>query len=397
MKRIYCDYAATTPVDPRVFRAMRPYFDKKFGNAGSLHWFGQEASAAIFEARQKIAASLHCDYKEIIFTGSATEANNLALRGVFRAFDIGSRKSGDAIGKPRIIVSAIEHGSILETARDLRDSVEIVYIPVSSEGIVDVKKIQASLSEQTILVSIQYANNEIGTIQPIAEIARIVREYRARGGSDGYPLFHVDAVQAFQYLSCRVSDLGVDLLTLSAHKIYGPKGIGLLYARGLNVGSIIAPIVTGGEQERGMRAGTENVPFIVGFGHAVVITEAMRSKESKRVLRLRDYCWKILQRIIPGIALNGLSQSRLPNNLNVFIPGTTTHELITALDVSGVAVSPGSACQARIAQSSYVIEALGIPDRSTSSIRLTFGRATTRQDIDKVCRVLKNTINKIAH
>ncbi len=419
-KRIYCDYAATTPVAPEVMAAMRPYFGTKFGNAGSLHWFGQEASAAVFRARQTIAGALGCSYKEIIFTGSATEANNLALRGVVRAamkneeLRMKNENEKSKNFHARIIISSIEHGSVLETARDLeRDGVEVVYIPVDREGIVDVEKIRAALNECTVLVSVQYANNEIGTIQPIQEIAHIVH------GFDKNIIFHTDAVQAFQYLPCRIDELGVDLMTLSAHKIYGPKGAGLLYVRnskhearntkqiqnlqfqnsnkyisdfGFRISDLqlVAPIVTGGHQEFGMRAGTENTPAIVGFGKAVEIVEKMRGKESVRMRGLRNYFWAKLHTIVPNAELNGSLTQRLPNNVNIYFPGHATSDLLIALDVAGVAASPGSACQAHVAEESYVVNALhGASDRASSSVRFTFGRGTTKADFDSVLRVIR--------
>ncbi len=488
MSRIYLDYAATTPVDSKVLRAMESYFCKDFGNAGSLHGFGQEASGAVFRAREIIASALGCSYKEIIFTGSATEANNLAIRGAVRSAMLGlslraSAKQSqvedkiassttevwprnDRAWKPRIIVSAIEHESILATVRDLElDGVEVVYIPVSQNGIVDLKKLAAALNERTVLVSVMYANNEIGTIQPIQEISKIIQDFRQDfrkhtvrlrssrvagrtlrtdvGGDDprpayrqagpacrqagpaicDWPLFHTDAVQAFQYLPCRVNELGVDLLTLSAHKIYGPKGIGLLYNRqsakhkaSLPVGMAqsaqgersvfsdlpagrqdlrLAPIITGGGQERGLRAGTENVPFIVGFAKAVEIVERLRVTETVRVKKLRDYFLKRLRVVAPRVALNGSLFERLPNNMNIYIPGSTAGDLLIALDMRGVAVSPGSACHARVCSPSHVLRAIGCDDRrASSSLRFSFGRHTTRVVVDKTIAVIKNILKK---
>src|SRR3989338_6994102 len=239
MKSIYLDYAASTPIDPRVVAAMSPYFTEIFANPNSLHRFGQEASRAVFVSRQTIARSLGADYKEIIFTGSATEANNLALRGSIKRIMNNAMPAGRQelrIKKPRIKTTAIEHESVLETCRDLeKEGVEVIYIPVNKEGIVDLKKLKSALNDRTVLVSVMYANNEIGTIQPIDKISEIIRNFReSRIRNQEYslfPLFHTDAVQAFQYLDCSVENLGVDLMTLSAHKIYGPKGIGALFIR----------------------------------------------------------------------------------------------------------------------------------------------------------------------
>ena len=284
--KIYLDYAATTPVDPAVLRAMRPYFSEKFGNAGSLHSFGQEAISALDVARETIAASIGADFREIIFAGSATEANNLAIRGVVDKLKIINSK----LQKPRIIVSAIEHESILETARDLeKKGVDVVYLPVSKTGIVDLKKLATSLNKNTVLVSVMYANNEIGTVQPIKKIAEVIREFK----KDHPILFHTDASQAFQFLDCSVAELGVDLMTISSHKIYGPKGAGALYIKGSNKKSTandlsLIPQITGGGQEFGARSGTENIPAIVGFAKAAKLIARSRQVENKRIAELRD-------------------------------------------------------------------------------------------------------------
>ena len=447
--RIYFDYAATTPVDLIVEKAMRPYFGKVFGNPGSVHRFGQEASASVFEARQKVAKAIGAKYDEIIFTGSATEANNLALRGIL---DMSYRtyRSYKSYVQPRLIVSAIEHESILETVRDLenRGLAEVIYIPVSKEGIVSVKKIKEALNERTVLVSVMYANNEIGTIQPIFEIGILINNFKnqkrqSRHASENrlagragmvsrvsekseaesernfhagkidsvfseacldchWPLFHTDAVQALQFLDCNVDELGVDLMTLSAHKIYGPKGVGTLYVR--NQESIIKnkstnfqipnskfliPVTTGGGQEFGFRSGTENVPYIVGFGAAIEMAKSLKAKEFKRLSRLRDYFWKNLKKIFPKTQLNGSEKSRLPNNLNIYLPGSSAHDRCIELDLLGIAVSPGVACSARSSKPSYVIEALGLGgDRASSSLRFSFGRYTIKEEIDRALKVI---------
>ncbi len=384
MEKVYLDYAASTPVDPAVEKAMKPYFGKIFGNPNALHGFGQEASRAVFAARRKIAESIGADYKQIIFTGSATEANNLALQGVARGYRIqNSEFRKKAISKfpysksyilnPRIIVSAIEHDSILETCKDLaKDGVEIVYIPVNREGIVDLKKLESALNERTVLVSVMYANNEIGTIQPIREISRIINNFY----SMMKPLFHTDAVQAFQYLNCNVNDLGVDLMTLSAHKIYGPKGIGALYVRDPKA---LKPIITG----------TDNVPYIVGFAKAAEIADRMCEKESKRTAGLRNYFWAKLHKTLPKLELNGSMRNRSPNNLNVYFPGQNAHELQIKLDLAGVAASPGAACTTRISRSSFVLEEMGFSkERASGSLRFSLGRQTAKKDLDYVTSVL---------
>ncbi len=465
MRRIYFDYAASTPVDPRVEAAMRPYFSEKFGNASSLHSFGQEALAAVDNARETIAKAIGRPpaggFREIIFTGSATEANNLALRGVINAtrktrisLELSEKNhsshSGVFVdsGRVRMIVSSIEHESILETARDLENEgrTEVVYLPVDKSGLIDLEELKKSLTENTILVSVMYANNEIGTIQPVAEISKIISEFRKQKienrntknsifyflNSKFYPLFHTDAVQAFQYLDCDVNKLGVDLMTLSGHKIYGPKGSGALYIRPIGLISPIGPIVTGGGQEFGLRSGTENVPAIVGFGKAVELATAVREKEVKRVGKLRDYFWQGLKKVYPKAEINGAATRKirtsselpeknknhsghsdafarppsscrrqvgqvdsdcLPNILNVYFPDYRADELLTRFDLVGLAVSAGSACSSRSAEPSYIIRALGHDnERAKRSLRFSFGRPTTRKDIDKALKIIRGLI-----
>ncbi|HUX36075.1 MAG TPA: cysteine desulfurase family protein [Candidatus Paceibacterota bacterium] len=449
-QRLYFDYAASTPVAPEVEAAMRPYFGSSYfensparharrragvagwGNAGSLHSFGQEAIAALDESRETIANAIGAGFREIIFTGSATEANNLAIRGIAKRI----KYQVSSIKRPRIIVSAIEHESILETARDLeKEGIEVVYIPVSKNGIVDLKKLKESLNERTILVSVMYANNEIGTIQPIAEIAEIVRDFRnsklqktntkqnpnnknSKVWNLGtgiwnlpaeYPLVHTDAVQAFQFLDCNVKNLGVDLMTLSSHKIYGPKGIGILYMRDLGFRNkdlrnengkfinhksyILNPIITGGGQEFGMRSGTENVPLAVGFAKAVSLAVKMRGAEAKRISSLRDYFWKELKKIYPAAKRNGDQKKVLPNFLNVYFPDFEAADLLTGFDLAGLGVSAGSACSARSSEPSYIIEALRAGAKQSSrSIRITLGRPTSKKDIDTALKIIKNYI-----
>ena len=433
MEKIYLDYAATTPVDPMVKKAMLPYFDEKFGNPGSLHSFGQEAIKAVDESREKIAKAIGADFRKIIFTGSATEANNLALRGVMKFFcgpravafqnqnnfapatkfsfpsaaeprlvkGVGTKLRLPAgrsskqsvldqkISLLRIIVSSIEHESILETCHDLeKDGIEIIYLPVDKSGFVDLKKLKESLNEWTILVSIMYANNEIGTIQPIAEIAEIIGEFKKeKKNSSPYPLFHTDAVQAFQFLDCDVDKLGVDLMTLSAHKIYGPKGMGLLYAKN---SKFLNPIITGGGQEFGFRSGTENVPAIIGFAKAAELVNKNREKETKRITKLSAYFWKKLKKMCPKTEINGASIKRLPNILNIYFPSHRADDMLIKLDLNGIAVSSGSACSARAMKPSYVLKAIGLTDQKIkSSLRFSFGKPTTKKEINETIKKLR--------
>ncbi len=426
MKPIYFDYAATTPVDPRVLEAMLPYFGEfklkakssqleagLWGNPGSLHSYGQKASAAIFAARQAIAQTIGAHYSEIIFTASATEANNLALRGALKAFSLKllavggpdskklKAKSSQLTAQPRIIISGVEHEGILKTAQDLaRGGVDVVIIPVSKEGVVDVKKLKSALNERTVLVSVMMANNEVGTIQPISEIAKIIHDFRVLKAkslkleADSYPLLHTDAVQAFNYLKCDVNELGVDLMTLSAQKMYGPKGIGCLYVRSGKKGNFktypIEALITGGGQEQGLRSGTENVAGAVGFAKAVELVEAMREKESARLMKLRTACISGIKKTWPGAKLNGSLKERLPNNINIYLPGKSAEEIIVSLDLQGIAVSSGSACTARTPEPSKVLTAMGMnKERATNSLRITLGRPTAEADIAALLAALK--------
>jgi cysteine desulfurase len=420
MKRIYFDYAASTPVDPGVLRAMQPYFLKQFGNAGSLHSFGQEAIAAIDAARATVARLIGADFHEVVFTGSATEANNLAIRGAVNRWRAVEKNKNV---KPRIIVSAIEHESVLETVRDLeRDGMaEVIYIPVNREGIVDVADVTRAIvgddgDGRTVLVSIMYANNEIGSVQPIAAIAEAIRSVRAvreraHGTKTGvtfeqYPLFHTDAVQAFQFLDCDVQQLGVDMMTLSAHKIYGPKGVGALYVRNdgvahnkSNAGPLVTlkPIITGGGQEFGVRSGTENVPLVVGFAKAAELAAAARKGEAKRLAALTQYLIKGIKKTSRKDEVNGplgshiiSTKNALPSIVNVYFPDRSAEDMIVRLDLSGIAVSAGSACRARASVPSYVIRALGYSEvRAKSSIRISFGRNTTKTEIIRLIAAVK--------
>lgn len=377
MDRIYLDHAATTPVDPEVFRAMEPYFMEKYGNPGSLHFFGQEAIAAVDRSREIMAKAIGADFRQIIFTGSATEANNLALRGAV--------KKGS-----RIIVSGIEHESILEMAKELeREGADVVYIPVNEAGVVDEKKIKESLTTNTAIVSVMYANNEVGTVQPIVELARAIKEFR---GKNKFPLFHTDAAQAFQFLDCDVSHLGVDLMTISAHKIYGPKGTGGLYVNDIK---IIEPVIAGGGQEFGLRSGTENVPSIVGFAKAITMAIAAREKEAVRIGELRSELWRGIKKLVPKVEVNGPigGKESLPNILNVYFPGHAAQDLLVKFDLAGLAASSGSACRSRALEASYVIEALGYnKERAKASIRFSLGRPTTEKDIKEALKLFSKLV-----
>ncbi len=391
---IYLDYAASTPVDPEVLRAMEPYRTEKFGNPGSLHGAGQQAIAAVDRSREAVARALGAEFRQVVFTASATEANNLALRGAIAAWRRGQLRGKEEnipaaarLKKPHVIVSVIEHESVLATVRALEhEDVTVTVVPVDARGMVDEKKIKESLTAETVLVSVMYANNEIGTIQPVAAIAKTVKDFRAAARS-AWPLFHTDAAQAFQFLDCGADTLGIDLMTISSHKIYGPKGAGALFVRDIKN---LEPIITGGGQEFGLRSGTENVPAIAGFAKAAELARAAREKESARIAALRDELWDGLRKIFPDAEINGPrgDTERLPNILNVYFPRHAAQDLLTKLDLNGVAASSGSACRSRGMEASYVIEALGYSKaRAKESIRFSLGRPTVKEEIGEVLKL----------
>jgi len=390
MKRIYLDNSATTPVDKRVEKVMRPYFRKEFGNPSALYKEGVVAKEAVEQARRDVAGALGAHSDEIVFTGSGTESDNMAILGVIKAFS----STTSNLGMPHIVTSVIEHPAVLEVCRVLeRDGItNVTYVGVDEKGIVDVKKIKDALRKETVLVSIMYANNEIGTIQPIRDIAKVVRAWKKQNGRE-YPYFHTDACQATNYLDMNVLRLGVDLLTLNGSKIYGPKGIGALY---IKRGTHLAPKIYGGGQERGLRAGTENVPAIVGFAEAVKLVQESREKESVRLIELRSYFTKELLERIPGSILNGDKGNRLPSNVNISIPNIDSEQLVIELDAKGVAASARSACKSRDYESSYVIMALGRKSLSNEGgVRFSLGRDTRKRDIDYVLKILPKIIKKI--
>jgi len=382
-KQIYLDYAATTPIDKEVLKAMMPYFKKDFGNPSSLHHFGQIARVAIDEARRKVAKFLNCQEDEVVFTGSATEANNLAIFGVVRAL----KKKGI---KPHIITSKIEHHAVLHPFEELeKEGIEVSFLAPNKEGIIEVKEIQNAIKENTVFVSVMYANNEIGTIQPIKEIGQFLAKINKERKHKIY--FHTDAVQAVNYLDCDVQKLKVDLLTLSAHKIYGPKGVGALF---IKKGTPIKPIIYGGGHEFGLRSGTENVAGIVGLGKAIELVEKHKD-DIERIKKLRD---KIIEKVskIPNTRLNGSKEKRLPNNANISISGVEGESLVIALDQHGIAVSTGSACSSKDLKPSHVLLAIGLsPKEAHGSLRITLGRFTTEEEVDYFLKVLPKVVKRL--
>ncbi len=385
MKRIYLDYAATTPIDRRVITAMDPFFSGEYGNPSSLHMHGQRARAAVDSSRETVARILNADFHNVLFTGSATEANNLLIRGAIE------RARGVFKKTPQIVISAIEHESIYETARSLekRGDVEVVVIPVDKNGVVSVQNIADALTEETALVSVVYVNNEVGTRASIQAIGSIVREFKNKQKNKLYPLLHTDAVQAFQYYACDVEALGVDALTLSAHKLYGPKGIGVLYVRDHTT---MSRYITGGGQEFGFRSGTEAVHSIVGLARSLELASASREYEQNKVRKLLFDALSELINAIPEARLNGLpieNNERSPHILNVFIPGWETGDIVVALDQAGISVSAGPACSARSREPSRVIQEMGFSkNHALSSIRISIGKHTTSHELNVAVRTI---------
>lgn len=385
---IYLDYAATSPLDPKVLDAMLPYFGKKFGNPSSIHFYGQEAASAVDEARERVANFLGCVPQEIVFTSGATESNNLSIKGLIRNF---KKNNPDLL--PHVIVSSIEHDSVLETAKELQNDVmaEVSYCPVDSRGKVALDSLEKLIKDNTALISVMYANNEIGTIEPIAEIGKMIR--RINESRTNKIIFHSDGVQAAQFLDCKVNDLGVDLFSLSGHKIYGPKGVSALY---IKKGTPLTSLVAGGGQEYGKRSGTLNVPGIVGLGEA--ITRLSENRESiKKMRRLRDKLIVKILELIPETELNGPRENdRLPNNVNFIFPGAEGESIVILLDQAGIAASTGSACASKSLQPSHVLLAIGIPkEKAHASVRLTLGKDTAEEEIDKVIEVLPGIVNRL--
>lgn len=377
MKRIYLDYAATTPTHPEVIRAMLPYFDGNFGNPSSIHSFGQEARVAVEEARDKVASLIGAGSEEVVFTSGGTEADNFAIRGIAYA----NRDKGN-----HIITTSIEHHAVMEPCRYLEENgFEVTYLPVDGYGMVAPQDVERAITDKTILVSVMHANNEVGTIEPIAQIGKIIR---ARG-----VYFHTDAVQTVGHIPVDVNDMGVDLLSISAHKLYGPKGVGALYIR---TGMMVLPFVRGGEQEGNRRAGTENVPAIVGFGKATEIARGEMAGEAKRLTALRDKLIAGLTGRIDNIHLNGHPTQRLPNNVNVSVGFIEGESILLNLDLEGIAASTGSACSSSSLKPSHVLHAMGVSgELSRSSLRFSLGRETTAEDIDRVIAVLSEVVARL--
>jgi len=382
-RRIYMDYAATTPVHPEVVKAMQPYFTDVFGNPSSIHSFGREAKEAVEQARDRVAALIGAKSEEIVFTGSGTEANNFAIKGIAYASvqGISRGRSGN-----HIITSAIEHHAVIEPCKFLEtQGFEITYLQVDKYGLVDPENVRKAITDKTILVSIMHANNEIGTIEPIAEIGKICREKGV--------YFHTDAVQTAGHIPVDINELQVDLLSMSAHKLYGPKGVGALYIR---KGTRMVSFIHGGEQEHNRRASTENVPGIVGFGKAAEIAKREMSDEAEKLRVLRDRLISGILENIERTRLNGHPVNRLPNNVNVSIEYVEGESVLLNLDLAGIAASTGSACSSASLEPSHVLLATGLPPEiARTGLRFTLGRYTTMDEVEYVLKVLPKIIKRL--
>ena len=378
MQRIYLDHNATTPLHPAVVDRMTAALTEEFGNPSSVHHFGQRAKAAIDEARSAVAALIGADPSEVVFTSGGTESDNFAIRGAAETLE--------GTGRRHLITSAIEHEAVINTFKALaKRGWTITVLPVDQTGIVAPDTLRDALTDETALVSIMHANNEIGTIQPVAELARLAHERGAR--------FHTDAVQTAGKVPIDVKALGVDLLSISAHKFYGPKGVGAIWIRR---GLRLLPLMTGGKHERSRRAGTENVPGIVGMGAAATAARARMAEESAREAALRDRLEEGILRVVPGTSVNGARTPRVPNTTNISFDRIEAESLLIALDLEGVAVSTGSACSSGTLEPSHVLKAMGFPPhRTQNSIRFSLGAGTTESDVDRVIAVLPGIVEKL--
>jgi cysteine desulfurase len=377
MKNIYLDYAATAPCDPEVLKTMEPYFFNKYGNASSLHAFGQEAKKAVEDSRETLAVFLGARPEEIIFTSGGTEADNLAIKGVAEAM----QQKGN-----HIITTVIEHHAVSEPCSYLeKRGFKVTFVKVDKYGLVSLDDIKKAITDKTILISVMHANNEIGTIQPIAEIGRIARNKGI--------YFHTDAVQTVGHIPVNVEELNVDLLSLSAHKFYGPKGIGALYAR---KGVRLERFMHGGDQEKGRRASTHNTPGIVGLGKAIELCGKNMDKEAKFQVELRDKLIRELPKRIPEIYLNGHPSQRLPNNVNFSIKYIEGESILLSLDMVGIAVSTGSACTSSSLEPSHVLLATGLShEMAHGSIRISMGRWTKEADVDSILEQLPKIAERL--
>jgi cysteine desulfurase len=391
---IYMDTAATTPVSKEVLEAMMPYFGEKFGNPSSIYALGREAKDAVNDAREKIANLLGASASEIVFTSGATESNNMAMKGVCQS------AANILHATPHIIVSSIEHHCVLDSAKYMQKSygVDVTYLPVNKEGLVDPAEVAAAIRDNTAFISVMYGNNEMGAIEPIADIGSVIIKAKEKREKDGNPLpivFHTDAVQAFQYLDTDVDTLGVDMLSLTGHKFYGPKGVGLLYIRR---GTKFSPQQQGGAQERGRRAGTENVPYIVGMAEAMNQSSKSKVESKKSITELRDYLVERVTTEIPEVEVIGPKEdnNRLPHIAAFLFKRIEGESILINLDMVGIAASSGSACTSGSLEPSHVTKAMGYGDMEAhGAIRFSLGKMNTKADIDELMKHLPGIVEKL--
>lgn len=375
--KVYLDYGASTPVDKRVLDAMLPYFRERFGNPSSIHGIGREAKDALEQARENIAQVVKAQPEEIYFTSGGTESDNWALTG----YCLNNKDRGN-----HIVTNNAEHHAVLATCEVLKaQGFEVTYLPIEPDGTLDLSRLTDAITGKTLIVSIMHVNNEIGTINDLRAIGNIVKEKGAA--------FHTDGVQSFGKVPIDVNAMNLDMLSMSSHKLYGPKGVGALYIRkGTNIGKIMH----GGSHEHNLRSGTENVPAIVGFGTAAKICKREMEKESKTLIELRTYLWELIKENIPDVRLNGPWEQRLPGNLNVSFKDADGESVLLSLDLHGVAASAGSACESGSIEPSHVITALKMPmEYAQSAVRFTLGRWTTRSEIDYTVSVLKDIVERV--
>lgn len=383
IKRRYFDHASGTPVDSDVYKKMKPYFISSFYNSGGIYKEGVEVNNAINKARRDVAGVLKSRPEEIIFVDGGTEANNLAILGSVRSW-----QKSNSHKVAHVITSRIEHASVLETCRVLQqEGVEVTYLNVNDQGIIDLKELKESIKENTVIISIGYVNGEIGVIQDIRSIMKTIRHYKKHNNSM-YPYMHTDAVQAVNYVeTIGVPQLGVDLMTINASKIYGPKKIAVLFVK---AGSIIDPIIYGGNQERGLRSGTENVPYIVGMAQSLLSTRKLQSTEKLRLEKLQEYTTSKMHQLFDDIIINAENVEKIPNIVNVTFQNISHEEIVIRLDARGIMCSVKSACKAGEDGDSHVISSLR--NSNKQSVRFSFGRGTTKTDIDYMLKELKNIV-----
>ncbi|MBU4375548.1 cysteine desulfurase [Patescibacteria group bacterium] len=402
--KIYLDHSATTPMDKQVLKVMLPYFSDKFGNPSSIHGFGQAALAGVDAAREELSRFLNCAPDEIIFTSGATESDNLAIKGVVKAL----KKQGIKREEMHIITSLIEHDAVLEPLTDQEaKGMKITRLPVKANGVVDIEKFKKAIRDDTVLVSIMYVNSEVGSIQPIREIGKIIKNINEkrlkewhkcrtaeRGGRPRKIYFHTDATQAVNFFHCDVKRLHCDLLSLSGHKIYGPKGVGALFVKSETP---LKPVQLGGHHERNLRSGTLNVPGIVGLGEAIrLLDKKSREVENKKIVKLRDMLVNGIMKNIPNAILNTDREISTPSHAHFSFLGVEGESILISLDLKGIAVSTGSACASSSLKASHVLLAMGIkPEVAHNSIRFTLGKLTTEAEIKQVIKILPPIIKRL--